>query len=119
MENDDASERYRYLGQLSGRTHMGRPRDSSGSGRRRKFDRTRKPEPQTRLDWRVDDTPDDVRTGVPLAAMQDRTRSRSWRLAVVTEHRGYTMTERIPAQVFCLAELLSDEMVERGWTTDD
>lgn len=29
------------------------------------------------------------------------------------------MSERIPAQVFCLAELLSDELVERGWTTDD
>lgn len=29
------------------------------------------------------------------------------------------MSERIPAQVFCLAELLSDEMVARGWTTTD
>jgi hypothetical protein len=29
------------------------------------------------------------------------------------------MTERIPAEVFCLAELLSDEMIARGWTTDD
>ncbi len=29
------------------------------------------------------------------------------------------MTERIPAEVFCLAELLSDEMVARGWTTED
>jgi hypothetical protein len=29
------------------------------------------------------------------------------------------MTERIPAEVFCLAELLSDEMSARGWTTDD
>jgi len=29
------------------------------------------------------------------------------------------MTDRMPAQVFCLAELLSDEMLERGWTTED
>ena len=30
------------------------------------------------------------------------------------------MTEkRIPAEVFCLAELLSDEIIARGWTTDD
>lgn len=28
-------------------------------------------------------------------------------------------TERIPAEVFCLAELLSDEMEARGWTTED
>lgn len=25
--------------------------------------------------------------------------------------------ERIPAEVFCLAELLSDELMARGWTT--
>lgn len=29
------------------------------------------------------------------------------------------MSERVPAEVFCLAELLSDELVARGWTTDD
>jgi len=29
------------------------------------------------------------------------------------------MEECIPAQVFCLAELLSDELIARGWTTDD
>lgn len=29
------------------------------------------------------------------------------------------MVERIPAEVFCLAELLSDELEARGWTTDD
>lgn len=28
------------------------------------------------------------------------------------------MNERVPAQVFCLAEFLYDEMVERGWTTE-
>lgn len=27
--------------------------------------------------------------------------------------------ERIPAEVFCLAELLCDEMLARGWTTED
>lgn len=27
--------------------------------------------------------------------------------------------ERIPAEVFCLAELLSDEMQARGWRTED
>lgn len=27
--------------------------------------------------------------------------------------------ERIPAEVFCLAELLSDELTARGWTTED
>lgn len=27
--------------------------------------------------------------------------------------------ERIPAEVFPLAELLGDEMLARGWTTDD
>jgi hypothetical protein len=26
---------------------------------------------------------------------------------------------RTPAEVFCLAELLSDEMIARGWTTED
>jgi len=29
------------------------------------------------------------------------------------------MTERIPAEVFCLAELISDELIARGWTTED
>ncbi len=27
--------------------------------------------------------------------------------------------ERVPAEVFCLAEFLSDELVARGWTTTD
>jgi len=27
--------------------------------------------------------------------------------------------KRIPAQVFCLAEMISDEMFERGWRTED
>lgn len=29
------------------------------------------------------------------------------------------MSERIPAEVFSLAEFLADEMLERGWTTLD
>lgn len=29
------------------------------------------------------------------------------------------MTEHIPAEVFCLAESLADEIIERGWTTED
>jgi hypothetical protein len=29
------------------------------------------------------------------------------------------MTEAIPAEVFCLAELLAEELMARGWTTED
>lgn len=29
------------------------------------------------------------------------------------------MVERVPAQVFCLAEMLADEMFARGWRTED
>lgn len=29
------------------------------------------------------------------------------------------MTTHVPAEVFCLAEMLADEMIERGWKTED
>lgn len=58
-----------------------------------------------------------AQTRSQLEAMMDPgSRVQPWE---ANDNAMSTADERVPAEVFCLAEFLCDEMQERGWKTED